>query len=70
MESLDVGGPPSCVEGRVPGLGEVDDFVLLPDPGGGVEGGRCQIGPHDESRLSLQVVNYPPPRGGRSLDHV
>ena len=53
MESLDVGGPPSCVEGRVPGLGEVENLVLLPDPGGGVEGGRCQIGPHVESRLSL-----------------
>ena len=53
MESLDVGGPPSCVEGLVPGLGEVNNLVLLPDPGGGVEGGGCQIGPHVESRLSL-----------------
>ena len=53
MESLDVGGTPSSVEGRVPGLGEVKNLVLLPDPGGGVERGGCQIGPYVESWLSL-----------------
>ena len=46
MERLDGVGPPRGVDGGVPGLGVVQGVVLLPDPGGGVEGGGCQVRPH------------------------
>ena len=47
MERLDAAGPPRGGDGIMPGLGEVVGFILLPDPGGGVEGGDvCQVGPH------------------------
>ena len=46
MERLDGVGPPRGVDGSVPGLGVVQGVVLLPDPGGGVEGEICQVRPH------------------------
>ena len=45
VEGLDGVGPPSCVDGSIPGLGEGEDPVLLPGPGGGMEGGP-QVWPH------------------------
>ena len=69
MESPDGGGTPSCVDGGVPGLGEVERLILLPGPGGGVEGGGSQERPHGGADVSGSI-ELPPPRGGRSLDHV
>ena len=46
MERLDSVGPPRGVDCSVPGLGEVQGAVLLPDLGGGMEGGGCQVWPH------------------------
>ena len=47
MERLDAAGPPRGGDGIMPGLGEVVGSILLPDPGGGVEGGDvCQVGLH------------------------
>ena len=46
MERLDGVGPPRGVDCSVPGLGEVQGAVLLPDPGGGMEGGGSQVWPH------------------------
>ena len=68
MERLDGVGPPRGVDCSVPGLSEVQGAVLLPDLGGGVEGGGCQVWPHGRKVFSVSIEL--PPRGGRSLDHV
>ena len=46
MERLDGVGPPNRVDGSIPSLGEAEDSVLLPGPGGGMEGGCPQVWPH------------------------
>ena len=66
MERLYGVGPSRGVDGSIPGLGEVECAVLLPGPGGGMEGGGSQMWPHGVFSGSIKL----PPRGGRSLDHV
>ena len=60
MERLDGVGPPSCVDGSIPGLGEVEDCVLLPGPGGAMEGGCPRCGHMVGVSGSIEL---PPPRG-------
>ena len=49
------------VDGVILGPGPLSYLVLLLPPGGGVVGLRNE-GPHG-GEISLQVGNYPPPRG-------
>ena len=53
VERLDGVGPPRGVDCSIPGLGEVQCAVLLPDPGGGMEGGGSQVWPHGRNRCFL-----------------
>ena len=50
VESPDGGDPPSRPDGVVPGPGELSDLILLPCPGGGVEG-SSSVGPHQVRRF-------------------
>ena len=60
MERLYGVGPSRGVDGSIPCFGEVEGAVLLPVPGGGMEGEGSQMWPHG---VFLEVLNYPPPRG-------
>ena len=46
VERLDGVGPPRGGDGSIPRFGEVEGFVLLPGPGGRMEGVESQIWPH------------------------
>ena len=63
MERLYGVGPSRGVDGSIPGLGEVECAVLLPGPGGGMEGDGSQMWPHVGAVCFLEVLNYPPPEG-------
>ena len=53
-------GPSRGVDGSIPCFGEVECVILLPGPGGGMEGEGSQMWPHG---VFLEVLNSPPPEG-------